>query len=164
MLSALIIATFVSSPAPAPLPLVLDGCNTASAIRAAHIREMAPGKSDTLAAVADLLLEEDGAICLMESDVLVDLFRAQKNTDIIARTLVVGLASDRPHVAARAGQLITRIGLVDAKGFARLLTRDEMNRAAWNVVRAAIHDLAPGAKKNVLGLVADRHAPLARAL
>jgi len=166
MLSALVVvATLVSAPAPAPahIPLVLDGCNTASAIRAAQVREMKLGRPDTLAEVADLLLEPDGAICLMESEVLVDLHRAQKGTEIIARTLVVGLSSERAHVARRAAQLIVEIGRVDTKSMSTLLMRDEMTRRAWDVLRTAIDDLAPSAKKSSLALLADRHMPIARA-
>ncbi len=159
-----VLAHIISNPNPAVMPagpLVLDGCNTASAVRAAEIREMRPGHSDTLAAMADLLIEKDGAICLMESDVLVRTFRAHPSSEIIARTLVVALASDKRHIADRAAELAMTIGLGDPAGFGRMLRRDEMNRGAWVVLRTALHELEPSAQKNVLSLMADRYQPIA---
>jgi len=166
MHAALVVLAHVISnatPAPAPTTVVLDGCNTASAVRAAEIGTMRPGHADTVAAVADLLLEKDGAICLLESDVLVDVYRAQPKSDIAPRALVGALASNVPHVARRAAELVSGLGLEDPKAFDRLLRRDEMNRRGWNVLRAELATLAPSPRTSVLQLIADRAAPVARA-
>lgn len=145
------------------VPLVLDGCNTASALLAADIREMPVGDESTLASVADLLLEPDGATCLMESWVLVDLYKAHPDSEIIAHTLVAGLASDKPHIAARAARLVRVLGVADPKGFIELIHRREMTTGAWSALR---HDLAAmhsSTRKDLLAFALEVIAPVATA-
>ena len=158
-----LVAQVIANSNPAPMPLVLDGCNTASAIRAAEIREMSVRDNDTLANVADLLLEKDGAICLMESEVLVDLFAAHPGSDIVAHTLVQGLGSDMPHIAARAAELVVKIGFADTDGYGRLLRRADVSKTAWRALRIELDQLPRSPRQSVLVLLTDRLAPVARA-
>ncbi|MFO0750542.1 MAG: hypothetical protein U1F43_33465 [Myxococcota bacterium] len=145
------------------MPLVLDGCNTASAVRAAEIREMAPEDPNTLASIADLLLEPDGATCLMESWVLVNVYRAQPGSEIVAHTLVSGLASSQPHIAARAARLVRVLGVADPKAFLNLIHRREMTSNAWSVLRNDLGSMMSSPRKDVLAFALEATAPVATA-
>jgi hypothetical protein len=134
-----IVAQLVTTPA--PRQTVLDGCNTMSAIRAAEIRLMAPEHPRTKVLLDEILREPDGAVCLLESDVLVDLHRVRAHGDLVARALADGLSPARPHVAWRAHEVIGRIGRVDPGGFAELVRRIDVLRGKRGWVAASERDL-----------------------
>lgn len=134
----------------AEAPLVLDGCNTASADRAAQIADMPAGGAETMDAVADLLAEPDGAVCLMESWTLVRVYHAQGANQLIAQALADGLSSDEPHIAARAARLTRVLGVGDASAFAAVLLRAERTDAVYQVMANELDSMPPSASKSAL--------------
>lgn len=131
----IVLASLISNSTPAPAavltpgPMVLDGCNTQSAIRTAEIRLMPIDHPRTRELLDELLDKPDGAICLMESNVLVDLHRAKNNGALVARALAANLSSGKPHLVARAQELVAAIGRSEPSGFGKLLRRIEVNQS-----------------------------------
>jgi len=158
-MNALLIVAHAIALQSAEAPLVLDDCGSDSAARAAVIARMDPAASDTLASVAELLLEPDGATCLMESWALVALHRAQPGTEIVTRTLVDGLASDRPHVAARAARLVRVLGVGDAAAFVTIIRRPEMTPGAWRVLDQELSSMRASPRKHTLAFAVEIARP-----
>lgn len=142
--------------------LVLDGCNTASSERAAHIAAMDPAAPETLVEVVDLLDEPDGATCLMESWTLVKLYHAQPAArGWVASTLAWGLAdvAEAPHIAARAARLTRVLGVGDVSAFAAIVQRVEDRQAALEVLRDDLGAMPASARKTELLAAIDDVAP-----
>lgn len=145
------------------LPLVLDGCSTASAIDAAEIRELDPAAPETVDRIADLLRAPDGATCLMESWVLVRAYRAQPEPEVVAHALAAGLASDAAHIAARAARLVRVLGVADPAAFAAIIHRPELTTRAWGALRTELGAMAPSPRKAELAAALAVTSPTATA-
>ena len=132
--------------------LVLDGCNTASSERAAHIATMDPAAPATLVEVVDLLEEPDGAICLMESWTLVKLYHAQPAArGWVASTLAWGLTDvAAPHLTARAARLTRVLGVGDADAFDAIVRRVEDSTTALTALRGDVGAMPAGPTKGAL--------------
>jgi len=128
-----VLASLISNSTPIPAltqgPMVLDGCSTQSAIRTAEICLMPIDHPRTREFIGELLGKDDGAICMMESSLLVDLHRAKNNGPLVARALAWNLASGKPHLIDRAHELVAQIGKSEPTGFGKLLRRIEINRS-----------------------------------
>lgn len=128
----IVIAQLLSNTATAPTQVVLDGCNTASAERVAELARLAPELPRARVTLAALLDAADGIACLMESESLVSLHRFGGLQDLVERALLGGLRSDRPHIAARAGDLARRLRDLDPSAYDELLRRAGKTGGAWH--------------------------------
>jgi len=143
-------------------PLVLDGCNTASAERAAAIAEMSPADPRTLDAVADLLNQRGGSICLMESWTLVKVHNSQDDHGIIEAALAKALASDEAYLAERAARLTRVLGVSDAAGFRHIVWRADLSPVAMNALGSEIAAMPASPRKAALAAALDRAVAIAR--
>jgi len=117
-----VLAQVIANPAPESPRVVLDGCNTASAVRTAEIRLMPAAHPHNRVLMNELLHEKDGATCLFETDVILDLHLSGKHDGVVARAFAAGLDS-APHVAERAHELLGKAGTIDPNRFGALLRR-----------------------------------------
>lgn len=126
-----IVSTLTAHTAPAPTQTVLAGCSTASAIRAAEIRLTAPDATNMRDLLGDILAERDGAACLLESDVLVSLYRSGANKDLVGSALAIGLASDDAAVSRRADAVAGQVRDFDPAGYDDVLRKIDGKRGSW---------------------------------
>lgn len=139
MYAALAFVAHVIAATPAPTQVVLEGCNTASAIRVAEIRLTSP-EDVRMRSLLDLALRhDDAATCLVESDVLVDIHKAGHDKDLVMKALDRGLAS-APHVAARAGEVAAKIRVFDPAAYDELVRKgDKTSGEAMSAPREVAH-------------------------
>jgi len=149
-MNALVLIAHVIASHPGHAPAPIAGCSITSAERAAVIDRMDPADDDTLAAVADLLLEPDGASCLLDTWVLVEVAHAAPTSAIAPRALAVALASDRPAVAARAARLLRVLGVADPAAFGRVVRRAEIDQGALVVLGQELAAMPAGPRRAAL--------------
>ncbi len=135
-LSQLIATT---TPTPTPTEVVLHGCGLSSAIRVAELRLTPAGDARAATLLDTILAERDGAACLVESNVLVELHQAGTAPDLVRRALDRGLVSPDQAIAERAGTLLGRIRDLDPSAY------DELVRGGlWIAADTGPSPRAPG--------------------
>lgn len=140
-------------------PLVLDGCSTASAERAAQIAALDPQDPATLDSIAEFLHVPDGETCLLETWTLARVYHAQPDSSLVSATLVHALASDEAHIAARAARIVRVIGVGDAGAFAAIIRQPDLTLSGWHALRVELATMHASPRQEMLARTLDGVAP-----
>ena len=120
--------------APAPIDMVIDGCNTATAAKVAQVRATHEQRNVRLL-FQSVLAAKDGTTCLVESPVLIELHKTGKNQDLVQQALLGAMRSKNTFVVRRAHVLAIKLRDIDPSAYDTLLrraTQDPLN--AWNAM------------------------------
>jgi|GEM_PF-3255589 len=126
MHAALIVfASLFTNITPPPTDVALASCGTSSAIRTAEIRLTAPRDERIPGLLDELLQQSDGAACLLESEVLINLHHSGYARDQVATAFVAGLNAHEGDVKGRAHLLVAKVRDADPLGYDEIIRRAE---------------------------------------
>ena len=151
----IVLASLFTDVTPPPTELVLAGCTTSSAIRAAEIRLTSPHDARMPVLLDELLRNSDGALCLLESEVLVQLHQSGRARELVTQAFVAGLNVQDAPAKGRAWMLAARIRVADPGAYDEIVRRAEDARGVWRELGRDPMPLTHGEVRSALRGAAD---------
>lgn len=127
----IVLASLFTDVTPPPTDVALAGCTTPSAIRTAEIRLTAADDARMPGLLDELLHQADGATCLLESEVLLNLHHNAHVRDQVATAFIAGLNAPAADVKGRAQLLVSKVRVADPVGYDEIMRRAEDARGLW---------------------------------